>query len=784
MNTLKISLVITLIILISTPVIFAQEILPFPPPPSESYAGPTMEDSVHKWPEKVSHLPEDAPNILIIMFDDAGFAHPDTFGGEIHTPSMSRLAEEGISYNAFHTTAMCSPTRASLLTGRNHHRVGNGQVAELANAWDGYSGEIPKTCATFPEVLNYYGYNTAAFGKWHNTPAVETTAIGPFDRWPTGHGFDYFYGFLGGETSQYEPRLYENTTPVEPPHDPEYHLTTDMADKAIAWMRKQQTYAPDSPFLIYWTPGAVHGPHHIQKEWSEKYKGKFDEGWDVYREVVFERQKEIGWIPEDTILTPRHETMPAWDSLSDKEKEFQARLMEVYAGFLEHTDVQAGRLIDELDNLGIRDNTIVIYILSDNGASAEGIDGSICELLAQNGIPTTVEQHMDVLDRDYGGLDALGGPKLDSMYHSAWAWTGSTPFQYTKLIASHFGGTRTPMIISWPDKIKPDGIVRNQFHHVNDIAPTIYEILDITPPRIVDGFTQEPLDGVSMVYTFKDPDAEGEKIIQYFDIMGSRSVYFDGWIACAVGARIPWIADVTGLYNWDPSDDKWELYDLENDFSQAIDVADEYPEKVDKMKEMFSIEAANNKAYPIGGGLFALLYTQYLVSSGLTEWSFYEGNVRTPEVTAPKIGSRNSIITVDAEITENASGVLYAMGGISGGITLYMDNGYLCYEYNSLTIDRSKIKSAEKISPGHAVITVETELQSADRAAPADITIYCNDTKVAEGTVTFTVPGTFTCTETFDVGTDLGSPVSLDYYDLAPFSFDGTVNKVHVKYTE
>ena len=479
-------------------------VLPFPPTPSASIAGPTLQESTHQRRAEPNHLPADAPNILIILLDDVGFGLPDTYGGPIHTPTLSRIANAGISYNAFHTTAICSPTRAALLTGRNHQRVGSGTIAERAVDWDGYTGEIPRTSATLAKVLGDYGYATAAFGKWHNTPATQTTAMGPFTLWPTGEGigFDYFYGFLAGETSQWEPRLVENLNPIEPPHDEKYHLSEDLADQAITWLRKHRAFAPDKPFFMYWAPGAGHGPHHIFKEWADKYKGQFDDGWDQLRERTFAQQKALGWIPAATQLTPRAESMAAWDSIPESERPFQRRLMEVFAGFVEHVDTQAGKVIDELERLGVRDNTIVFYVFGDNGSSAEGQQGSISELLAQNQIPNTIAQQLAALDQ-LGGLDALGGPKVDNIYHAGWAWAGGTPFQHTKLIASHFGGTRNPLAVSWPARIKPDQTPRPQFHHVNDIVPTIYDLLHIQPPQVVDGFAQDPIDGTSMVYTLR-----------------------------------------------------------------------------------------------------------------------------------------------------------------------------------------------------------------------------------------------------------------------------------------
>ncbi|MFZ0613036.1 MAG: sulfatase-like hydrolase/transferase, partial [Desulfobacterales bacterium] len=423
-------------------------VLPFPPLKSESVAKPRLQDSTMKWPAEPQRLPENAPNILIVLIDDVGFGIADTFGGEVHTPTLSKLAREGIRYNAFHTTSICSPTRAALLTGRNHTRVGSGTIAERAVAFDGYTGIMPKTAATVAEVLKEYGYKTSAFGKWHNTPATEITDMGPKDRWPNGYGFDYFYGFLGGETSQWEPRLFENYDTIEPPHDdPHYHLTVDMKDKALAWIDKHQAFSPDKPFFMYWAPGAVHGPHHIFKEWADKYKGKFDDGWDAYRERVYKRQLEMGVIPPGTKLTERDATMVSWDSIPQDQQPFQRRLRVIFAGFMEHTDRQIGEMIEGLEARGLKENTLIFYIFGDNGSSAEGQEGSISELLAQNGIPNTIDQQISAMEK-LGGLDALGGPAMDNMYHAGWAWAGDTPFRSTKLVAAHFGGTRNPLVVS------------------------------------------------------------------------------------------------------------------------------------------------------------------------------------------------------------------------------------------------------------------------------------------------------------------------------------------------
>jgi arylsulfatase len=755
-------------------------VLPFPPVPSASIAKPRLQDSVHKRRAEPQHLKPGSPNVLIILLDDVGFGQAATFGGEINTPTLSKLASQGISYNTFHTTSICSPTRAALLTGRNHQRVGNGTIAERAVDWDGYTGVIPKTSATMAEVLRHYGYKTAAIGKWHNTPANQTTAMGPFDRWPTGHGFDYFYGFLAGETSQWEPRLVENTNVVEPPHDETYHLSEDLAQHGVDWLRRHQAFAPDKPFFLYWAPGAGHGPHQIFKEWSDKYKGKFDDGWDAYRERVFARQKQLGWIPADTTLTPRADNMPSWDSIPEAQRPFQRRLMEVFAGFVEHVDVQAGKLIDELERQGVRDNTIVIYIFGDNGASAEGQNGTISELLAQNGIPNTIEQQLAALEK-IGGLAALGTAKTDSMYHAGWAWAGNTPFQYTKLIASHFGGTRNPMVISWPKGIKPDCTPRPEFHHVNDIVPTIYEIVGITPPKVVDGFPQDPIDGISMVYTFADAKATARKKVQYFDNNGSRALYQDGWVAATFGPLVPWLPGAPGIAAWDSAKDKWELYNITKDFSEANDLAAKDPKRLAKLQKTFGEQAKANKVYPLGAGIYLRLHPEDRIKTPYTSWQFDATTTRMPEFTAPGLGRESSAVTIETEFGDNASGVLYALGGSGGGLTLYMDKGHLVYEYNMMIIERYIARSESKLPAGKRRIEVTTLFESSMPLSPAEVVLKVDGQEVARTTVTRTVPAAFTASETFDVGVDLGSPVSLDYFDRAPFRFDGIISSVGVQ---
>lgn len=763
----------------------SQDSLPFPATASASVAGRTMQDSTYARRVEPDRLANGSPNILVVLIDDAGPGLPSTFGGEVRTDTLTRIREQGIGYNRFHTTAMCSPTRASLLTGRNHHRIGNGQIAELANDWDGYSGHIPSSTALAAEVLTDYGYATAAFGKWHNTPAEETTPSGPFHNWPTGKGFEYFYGFLAGEASQYEPNLVRNTTSVLPPKRPEegYHLSEDLADDAIRWLHRHKAFEPDKPFFMYWASGCLHGPHHIMKEWADKYAGAFDDGWDAYRERVFDRAKEQGWIPETAELTPRDPTMPAWDDIPEQERPFQRRLMEVAAGFAEHVDVQVGRLVDELEALGYGDDTLIFYIWGDNGSSGEGQNGTISELLAQNGIPTTVDMHIAALEQ-IGGLDVLGSPKTDNQYHAGWAWAGSTPYKGMKLLASHLGGTRNPMVVRWPGHIEPDPKPRTQFHHCNDLVPTLYEILGITPPRMVRGIEQQPLDGVSFAYTFDDPKADGRLRTQYFEIMGSRAIYHDGWMASAFGPRSPWVPGMPpGIKDWTPDQDTWELYHLDDDWTQAHDLATTHPEKLAALREVFAIEAARNSVYPIGGGLWVpVFHPEMRISTPYREWTFTGDIVRMPEFCAPALGNRANSVVVDADLPDRASGVLYALGGAGGGLTCFMDDGYLCYEYNLFILQRTKIRSPDPLPAGRRSVEITTVYSEPKPGGPLDVTVTVDGAVVASGQVPISAPLLFSANDCLDIGTCLGSPVSLDYYDRAPFPFEGTVHTVGVRY--
>ncbi|MGC1649381.1 MAG: sulfatase-like hydrolase/transferase, partial [Candidatus Sulfotelmatobacter sp.] len=607
----------------------------------------------------------------------------------------------------------------------------------------------------------------------------------PFENGPTEMGFEYFYGFLAGEASQYEPNLGRNTTSVLPPKRPEqgYHLSEDLSNDAIGWLHKHKAFQPDKPFYMYWASGAIHGPHHIMKEWADKYKGKFDDGWDAYRERVFKRAKQKGWIPANAQLTPRHESMQSWDSIPEDEKPFQRRLMEVAAGYAEHVDVQAGRVIDEIEKLGYGDNTLIFYVWGDNGSSAEGQNGTVSELLAQNGIPTTVEQHIRALD-NVGGLDALGTPKADNQYHSGWAWAGSTPYKGTKLLASHFGGTRNPMAVRWPTKIKPDATPRPQFHHCNDIVPTIYEVVGITPPLEVNGIPQDPIDGVSFAYTFDDPKAKGQLLTQYFEIMGSRSIYHDGWMASAFGPRAPWETGIPpGIRQWTPDNDVWELYNLEDDWTQSNDLAAKMPEKVAQMKDIFLIEATKNKVLPIGGALWVpLLHPEMRIAPPYAEWTFSGDTVRMPEFCAPALGNKPNVVVIDAEIPANANGLLYKLGANSGGLTCFVEDGVLCYEHNLFIIQRTKIRAKQKLPVGRVKIEVETAYAVPRPGGPLNITMKVNGEVVATGLVPISAPLVFTANDCLDIGIALGSPVSLDYYDKAPFKFNGTIEQVHVEY--
>ncbi len=748
-------------------------VLPMPPAPFKGEIGTSYKDSKADFPTPLK-APDGAPNVLLVLLDDVGFAGTGTFGGQIDTPKLDQLAHDGLRFNRFHTTALCSPTRAALLTGRNHHEVGTGMITELAVGYPGYNSQWGPESATVAEVLKNHGYNTAMFGKWHNTPDWETSPAGPFDRWPTGKGFEYFYGFLGGETSQYEPQLYRNTDPIEPSKTPEqgYHLTTDLTDQAISYVRTRASVAPNKPWFVYWAPGAAHAPHHAPKDYIARYKGKFDAGWDAYREAAFAKQKALGVIPADAVLTPRPAQLPAWDALTAEQKKVFARQMEVYAAFVEHTDHEAGRLLDAVHALPNGENTLVIYITGDNGGSAEGsMIGTLNNMATQNGIPDSVQAQAAVLGE-------LGGPKHENHFAVPWAWAINTPFQWMKQVGSHLGGIRNGMVVSWPKHIKDVGGVRSQFSHVVDIAPTIYEAAGIPAPKEVYGAEQTPLAGSSLLYSLNDAKAPERHTTQYFEMFGNRAIYKDGWMASARHG-LPWeLLDRKKGFD----DDQWELYNLAEDFSQGKDLAAQHPEKLKELQALFDKEARANQVYPLDDRWVerGLDQTRPSLTRGRTEFSFYQGTVRIPEGSAPNTKARSHRISTRIVVPEGgAEGVIAAQGGIAGGWTLYVKDNQLVYVNNFFGKHSDVLKADGKLPSGEVEVVFEYTQQSKDWAGGGTGRLLVNGKQVAEGTFAHVVPGRFSATETLDIGEELGSPVTEDYHP--PFRFNSTMTPVNFK---
>ncbi|QDT65983.1 arylsulfatase [Calycomorphotria hydatis] len=746
--------------------------LPIPLSPFEGKIEKTFEGSKQDYPQPVSP-PEGAPNIVLILIDDLGFGHPSTFGGPIPTPALDRLASEGIKYNRFHTTAICSPTRVALLTGRNHHQCGFGTITELSTGYPGYHSIWPRNCASIAEILKDNGYSTAAWGKWHNTPDWETSPIGPFDRWPTGLGFEYFYGFQGGETSQWYPQLFRNTTPVEQPKTPDegYHLTEDLTDDAIAWIKQQQSIAPDKPYFVYFATGATHAPLHAPEEWIEKFEGQFDQGWDTIREETLDRQKSIGVVPENTKLTPRPTEIPGWDGLSEDAKRLYARHQEAFAGFLAHTDHHVGRLLDAIRSMPNADNTLIIYVAGDNGPSAEGsLTGTTNNMMTQNGIPDTLESQLDELSE-------IGGPKHENHYPVGWAWAGSSPFQWMKRVPSHFGGTRNGLVVSWPAKLKEVGELRSQFHHVIDIAPTILDAVGIPEPKSVNGIEQTPMAGISMKYSIIDPHADGRRKTQYFETGGHRAIYHDGWVATAFQG-VPW--ELAGSKGFD--DIRWELYNVEEDFSQAVNLADEHPNKLNELKSIFDQEAEKFNVYPLDDRFAERVVNpeRPSVTRGRTSFHYSPGTARIPEGSAPSIYQRSH--TIEATITipdSNASGVIAAEGGSAGGYSLYLDNGKLVYEYNYFGKERPKVVSDQPLPTGQSKVSMTyVQAEKSEVATGGTVTLKVDGQKVGEGELPHVIPKRFSATETLDIGKDLGSTVTPAYE--APFEFNGEIEKVTI----
>ena len=750
---------------------YAQEVLPRPEPPFKGHVGPTVQDSTLDFPQQVK-APQGAPNILLILTDDVGFGASSTFGGPIPTPSMDRLAKEGLRYTQFHTTALCSPTRAALLTGRNHHSNATGVIMELATGFPGYNSLMPKSNGTFAEVLRQNGYNTAWYGKNHNVPDWQSSQAGPFDLWPTGLGFEYFYGFLGGDTSQWAPALYENNKPIEPPHDdPNYFFEKDMADHAIARIRMLHAVAPDKPWVAYYAPGTAHAPHHAPKEWIAKFKGQFDVGWDKMREATLARQKALGIVPPNTQLTTRPKEIPAWDSLSADQKKLYAHMMEVYAAALSYCDTQMGRILDAITDRGELDNTLVIYIQGDNGASAEGTpQGLLNEMSIFNNIPEDFKQVL-------AHMDDLGGPTTFNHYPVGWAHAMDTPFQWTKQIASHFGGTRNGLVISWPAHIKDKGGIRTQFSSVIDIYPTILEAVGVQSPSMLNGVPQKPVEGVSMTYTFDDAKAAPRHRTQYFEMFGNRAIYNDGWVAATTPPVLPWVMAKTPNVN----DYKWELYNVQNDFSEANDLAAQEPKKLRELQDLFWAEASKYNVLPLDNSRIERFDVSLRPSltKGRTEFTYYPGMVRIPEGSAPDFKNKSYRITAEVEIPESgAEGVLMTQGGRFNGLGLYVLQAKPVFYYNLVGVDRTAVAAKDPLTPGKHTIIVDFKYDGGGIGKGGAASLTVDGKEVANGKLTRTIPFRVSADETLDIGEDTGTAVSQDYH--VPFKFTGTLNKVVV----
>jgi arylsulfatase len=741
-----------------------REILPIPDRP---YTGPITYDAKDPNtsfpPIEPLRPPEGAPNVLVILLDDVGFGASSAFGGPCSTPTAERLAASGLKYNRFHTTALCAPTRQALLTGRNHHSVGAGTITEMATSAPGYNSIRPSTAAPLAETLKLSGYSTAQFGKCHEVPVWETSPMGPFRQWPTGSGFEYFYGFIGGETNQYYPAIYEGTTPVEPQKSPEegYHFTEDMTDKAIAWIHQQKALVSDKPFFAYFAPGACHAPHHVPKEWADRYKGRFDEGWDRLRVETFERQKALGVIPADAELTERPEEIPSWEEMPDDLKPVLARQMEVYAGFLEHTDHHIGRLIDTLEELGILEDTLVYYVIGDNGASAEGtLQGSFNEIINFNGFGS-----VETAEFLAAQIDEFGGPNSFNHYAVGWAHAMDTPYQWTKQVASHWGGTRNGTIVHWPQGIKARGEVRPQFHHVIDVAPTVLEAAGLPEPAMVNGVQQMPLQGVSMAYSFDDPEVTDRHETQYFEMFVNRGIYHRGWTA-VTRHSIPWMmsAEMPSI-----DEDVWELYGP-GDWTQAHDLSEEMPEMLHELQRLFLIEAARYNVLPLDDRRAERFNADLAGRPQLIRGSsqlLFGGMGRLTENSVLVLKNKSHSITAQAVVPEGgegeASGVIVAQGGAFGGWSLYAKDGKPKYCYNYLGLERFHVEGDTPIPVGEHQVRMEFAYDGGGLGKGGMVTLYLDGEKVGEGRVEKTIPLIFSADETCDVGSESGSPVSEDY---------------------
>jgi len=700
--------------------------------------------------------PENAPNVVIVLIDDIGFGGPSTFGGPIQTPTLDNLAAEGISYNNFHTTALCSPTRNALKTGRNHHTTNTGSIMESSTGFPGNTGQVPNSVAPLAEMLRLNGYSTGAFGKWHETAAWETSISGPFDRWPTHQGFDKFYGFIGGETDQWYPLIYDGVTKVTPPKMENYHFTIDMTNKAIGWVKAQQSMTPDKPFFMYFATGAVHAPHHVPKKWIDKYRGKFDAGWDDAREKTITRQKERGIIPANTKLPPKPEDIKDWDTLSADEKRLFIRQAEVFGGFLEQTDHEVGRLIAAIEEIGEMDNTLIFYIAGDNGTSAEGgFVGMYNEMTYFNDVTEKVEDLLPLIDK-------WGGPETFPHMAAGWAVAFDAPFSWTKQVASDFGGTRNGMVIHWAEGIKDKGGIRSQFGHVIDIAPTILEAIGLPEPKIVNGTPQTPIEGTSLLYTFNDADAKERHTTQYFEMFGNRAVYHEGWFARTLH-RAPWqTIDMPPLET-----DTWDLYNVHEDFSLADNLADSHPEKLAELQALFMREGEKYHALPIDDRVIERMNPALAgrpdLLGGRMSLTLYDGMDGMLENTFMNVKNRSKTITAELTIPEGgANGVILAQGGRFGGWSLYMKEGKPVYTYNYLGLERFTVASNSTVPAGTATVVVDFVYDGGGLGKGGMATLSVNGESVAEGRIEKTQPLIFSADETADVGLDNQTPVAED----------------------
>jgi arylsulfatase len=756
------------------------------PIPDRVYDGPVYEDAkdprARFAPIEPLRPPAGAPNVLVILLDDVGFGASSAFGGPCRTPAAERLAGGGLSYSRFHTTALCAPTRQALLTGRNHHAVGMGAITEIATSAPGYTSVRPHAAAPLAQVLRLNGYATSQFGKCHEIPVWQTSPVGPFDAWPTGGGgFEHFYGFLGGETNQYAPSLYDGTTPIEPERtaDEGYHFTEDMTDRAIAWARQLTALTPDRPFFMYYAPGATHAPHHVPLEWADRYRGEFDDGWDALRERIFAQQKRLGVVPEDAQLTARHEEIPAWDDMPEEMKPVLARQMEVYAGFLEHTDHHIGRLLDSLEEMDVLSNTLVFYIIGDNGASAEGhINGSFNEYLFFNGA-AALETPEFLRSR----LDQLGTPEAYNHFSVGWAHAMDTPFQWTKQVASHWGGTRNGTIIHWPEGIQARGEVRDQFHHVIDIAPTVLEAAGIPEPEVVNGIPQMPVHGVSMRYSFDDGSAPDRHRTQYFEIGGNRGIYHDGWTAVTKHAT-PWIA-IAELPDF--ADDVWELYGPD-DWTQARNLAQEMPEKLQELQDLFLEEARRYDVLPLDDRRVERFDPAVAGRPTLIRGStqlLYPGMGRLTEATVLNLKNVSHAVAADIDVPESgAAGVIVAQGGAFGGWSLYLRaDSVPVYAYNLLGLQLVKVAGATPLTPGRHRVVMAFDYDGGGPGLGGTVRLLVDGEVTGEGRLERTVPLVFSLDETLDVGRDSASPVS-DDYSAEDSAFTGTIRQVRLEIAE